>query len=91
MPTVRSVTDIARHFSDVINRVAFRGERFVLVRGRRAVAELRPVHPGVRIADLPAVFAALPRLTPADAAAFSTDLDRARTAAARVPLRNPWA
>ena len=30
----RSATEVARHFADYINRVAYRGERFVLVEAK---------------------------------------------------------
>ncbi|MFQ3670152.1 MAG: antitoxin, partial [Verrucomicrobiia bacterium] len=62
-----SLTEAARNFSDCINRVAYRGESFLLVRGRRAVAEIRPAPAGRRLADLPAVFASLPPLPEAEA------------------------
>lgn len=41
-----TVTEVARNFAEYINRVAFGGERFLLMRGKRAVAELRPVPKG---------------------------------------------
>jgi hypothetical protein len=53
MPIRRTVTEVARNFSDYIGRVLFRRERFVLLRGNRPVAELRPVDVGVPLADLP--------------------------------------
>ena len=65
--TRTSVTDVARNFADFVNRVAFRGERFTLVRGGRAVAELVPAPPSRRLGDLPAMLAGLPRLKPEDA------------------------
>jgi antitoxin (DNA-binding transcriptional repressor) of toxin-antitoxin stability system len=43
MYETRSVTEVARHFADYINRVVYRGERFVLMRGNRPVAELGPL------------------------------------------------
>ena len=91
MDITRSVTEVARHFSEYINRVAFRRERFVLVRGKRPVAELRPVHAGIRACDLPAIFAALPHLTPEEAEAFGTDVEEARHKLDAASLRDPWA
>lgn len=79
-----SVTEVARNFADYVNR-AFRGERFVLMRGRHAVAELRPVPAGMRLGDLPGLLASLPRLGPEDAAAFEDDL-----AAARDQMKHAW-
>jgi antitoxin (DNA-binding transcriptional repressor) of toxin-antitoxin stability system len=48
----RSVTEVARNFADYINRVVYRGERFVLVRGNKPVAELGPLPVGKRLAEL---------------------------------------
>ncbi len=90
MPARRTVAEVARHFSEYINRVVFRRERFVLFRGNRPVAELRPVHPGLLLAELPVLFEALPHLSPEDAAAFEADLKAGRKALDAEPLRDPW-
>jgi antitoxin (DNA-binding transcriptional repressor) of toxin-antitoxin stability system len=86
-----SVTEVARHFADYINRVAFRGEHFTLMRGNKPVAELRPVPAGRRLGELPELLASLPRLSPEDAAALAEDLETARQRMAEQPLRDPWA
>jgi hypothetical protein len=90
MPTRRTVTEVARHFSDYISRVLFRRERFVLIRGNRPVAELRPVNIGVPLAELPALFASFPHLDLDDAAAFEADLETGRAALDALPIRDPW-
>ena len=46
MSQTLTVTEVARHFAEYINRVAYRGECFVLVRGNKPIAELRPVAGG---------------------------------------------
>ena len=89
MPTA-SVTEVARNFAEYVNRVAYRGERYTLIRGGKAVAELAPVPRGVRVEDLPALFASLPRLTPHEAEAFGRDIDEAREELSRWELRDPW-
>jgi hypothetical protein len=89
--TVLTVTEIARHFSDYVNRVVYRREAFVLRRGRKAVAELRPVPAGRRLGDLPKILASLPRLSEADAESFAKDITRSRDALRREKLRDPWA
>lgn len=86
-----SVTEVARNFAEYVNRVAYRGERFTLIRGGKAMAELRPVRAGVRIEDLPALFASLPRLTPAEAEAFARDIEAGRPRAGDDDFRDPWA
>lgn len=78
MKIIASVTDVLRNFSDYINRVAFRGERFILVRGGRPVAELSPVPVGTRLGDLASLLASLPELGETEAAAFERDVDGAR-------------
>jgi hypothetical protein len=85
-----SVTDVLRNFSDYINRVVYRRERFVLIRGGREVAELSPVPSGVRLGDLPAIMASLPRLDPEDIDAFQADIDEARRELGSED-RDPWA
>jgi antitoxin (DNA-binding transcriptional repressor) of toxin-antitoxin stability system len=60
MSQTLSVTEVARHFAEYINRVAYRGECFVLMRGNKPIAELRPLPVGKRLAELPAVLASLP-------------------------------
>lgn len=85
-----SVTEVARNFAEYVNRVAYRGERFTLMRGGKAVAELAPVIRGVPIRDIPAIFASLPRLTPAEADEFARDLDAARAELGWEDMRDPW-
>jgi len=84
------VTEVARRFAEFVNRVAYRGETFVLVRGGREVAELRPVVTGLRLAELPDLVAGLPHLSESEASAFAADLDAARNELAALPDRDPW-
>jgi antitoxin (DNA-binding transcriptional repressor) of toxin-antitoxin stability system len=86
-----SVTEVARNFADYINRVAFRGEQFTLMRGNKPVAELRPVPSGRRLGELPELLASLPRLSPDDAAALAEDIEAARSELSEQPLSDPWA
>ena len=80
MTQTLSVTEVVRHFAEYINRVAYRGECFVLVRGNKPMAELRPLPTGKRLAELPALLASLPRLSSAEATRFADDLTAARGA-----------
>lgn len=91
MRTEASVTDVSRNFADYINRVAYRGERFVLIRGGKPVAELSPVPAGTRLRDLPALLESLPRLTEDEADAFSEDVGRARDELDAPSPEDPWA
>jgi antitoxin (DNA-binding transcriptional repressor) of toxin-antitoxin stability system len=91
MKITATVTEVFRNFSDYINRVAYRGERFVLVRGGKPVAELTPVVAGARLGELAALLDSLPRLSPEEASALGEDLDRARSELAERPPADPWA
>lgn len=73
-----TITHLARNLADVVNRVLYRGERFVVVRGNRPVVELSPPPLGRRLGDLPGVLATLPRLDSEDAEAMAAELDAAR-------------
>jgi antitoxin (DNA-binding transcriptional repressor) of toxin-antitoxin stability system len=85
-----TTTEAARHFAEYINRVAYRGESFVLIRGNKPVAELRPLPQGKRLSELPDLIASLPRLTQAEAADFLKDLEEAREELNRIEVRDPW-
>jgi len=85
-----TVTELARHFAEYVNRVAYRRESFALVRGKRPLAELRPLPVGVRVSELPTLIASLPRLSEAEAAAFAADLAAADEEHASAGLRDAW-
>jgi len=85
-----TVTEVARHFADYVNRVAYRRESFTLVRGNKPVAELRPLPAGKRLSELPALFASLPRLSPSEAADFADDLSSARAVLTHAEVRDAW-
>lgn len=85
-----SVTEVARHFSEYLNRVAFRGERFILTRGNKEIAELRPRRRGVLLSEIPAVLAAGPRLLPEEAETFGRDIAESRRRTRTLPVRKPW-
>lgn len=63
LPKKISATDAARSFSDVVARVRYRGEEFVVEKGGEAVCRISPVvHEGARstIGDLLAVLKSTP-------------------------------
>jgi antitoxin (DNA-binding transcriptional repressor) of toxin-antitoxin stability system len=90
MSQTLTVTEVARHFAEYINRVAYRGECFVLVRGNKPMAELRPLPAGKKLAELPALFASLPHLSVTEAGQLADDLTAAREALARAEVHDPW-
>jgi antitoxin (DNA-binding transcriptional repressor) of toxin-antitoxin stability system len=73
-----TVTQVARNFAEYVNRVAYRRESFTLVRGKKPLAELRPLPTGARLSELPGLLASLPRLTEAESRDLAADLDAAR-------------
>lgn len=85
-----TVTELLRNFSDYINRVAYRGERFVVIRGGKPVAELSPVPSGTRLGELPALLDSLPRLGEEASADFARDLERYRRELEAQAPRDPW-
>ncbi len=87
---VVTVTEAVRNFSEYINRVTYRHEAFILRKGKKPVAELRPLPHGRRLGDLPSILRALPSLSRTDVAAFAKDVDTARTDLAAGELRDPW-
>ncbi len=90
-PQVISITEVARHFSEWINRVAYLGESFLLLRGKKPVAELRPVMNGKKLSELSMILRTLPRLTKEEAADFYEDLKSSRNKRSKEKLQNPWA
>ena len=85
---VLSVTEVSRNLSDIINRVAYRGEAFVVERGGRPVAHLVPVPRAGRLGDLSRILDEIPRLPAEDAEDFGRELDEARS---RLPVPgDPW-
>lgn len=87
-----TVTEAVRNFSEIIGRVRFHGERFVLTKGGKPVAELGPAVAAarVRLGEVPALLAALPHLEPEDAERFAQDLERSRQALGMIPPKGPW-
>ena len=73
-----TVTQVARNFADYVNRVAYRRESFTLLRGKKPLAELRPLPTGARLSELPGLLASLPRLAAAEAGEFAEDLAAAQ-------------
>lgn len=90
MAETLTVTEVVRHFADYLNRVAYRRESFLLVRGTRLVAELRPLPTGKRLGDLPGLLAAVPRLSAQGADAFAADLDAQRKELEGGKVPDPW-
>lgn len=85
-----SVTELVRNFREYMNRVVYRGERFLLTRGRKPVAVLGPVARGRALGELPDLLGSLPRLSPGDATRFEDDWREAQSELSNLHLEDAW-
>ena len=82
-----TVTEAARNFSDVVNKVYYRGESLLLTRGGKVVARLVPA----AVAEAPIgrqlaeAWKTLPHLSAEEAEAFAKDVERARESLNQAP------
>lgn len=85
MKTVVTATEAARHFGDVLARVRYNHEHFVLTKNERPVAEISPCEneTTATLAELESALAKLP-YDPT----FADDLESVN--ASDKPLANPW-
>ncbi len=84
-----SVTQAVRQFSDLLNRVFYKGESVELERGNKVIARISPVstESNLKVKDLNRLFSELPSLGD-DAESFSKDLENIRE---KIPLeKNQW-
>lgn len=82
-----SATDLARNLGDVLGRLRYRGDSFIIERNGAPVARLVPLPEG-RSATVRDAAAAWGSAGPSDPA-FAEDLER--IGAADVPAEDPWA
>ena len=88
-PNHMTVTEAARNFSDLVNRVYYRGESTILTRNGIPVAYLSPTAPVTTPAgELASGWETLPHLDPDNAARFAEELERARRRLG--PVEDPW-
>lgn len=80
MHQVISVTEASRNFSDVINRVYYQGQTYLLTRGGVVVAQLTGSTKTLSSAELLRRWEDRPRLDPDDAANWEQDLADVRAA-----------
>ncbi len=89
MHQVISVTEASRHFSDVINRVYYQGQTYLLTRGGVVVAELSGAEKTLSAKELLSRWENRPRLDPDDAAQWEQDLVDMR-AVSTMPENPSW-
>lgn len=81
-----SATEAARSFADLLDRVRFRGESFVIVRRGHPICRIAPVEEAQpTVADLARLLRSLPKRD----AAFARDVREAARKQPRLP-RTAW-
>ena len=83
-----TVTEAARHFSEFISRVHYRGESTLLLKGGKPVAKVLPARKPRTGRDLAARWGRLPHLSAKEAEAFGRDVAASRRSLP--PLRAKW-
>jgi antitoxin (DNA-binding transcriptional repressor) of toxin-antitoxin stability system len=75
-----TVTEAARGFADLVNRVLYRRESALLLRGGKPVAKIVPIDESAKTgSELASLWPTLPHLGVIEAEAFARDLERARS------------
>lgn len=87
MATHVSATEAVRTFSDLLNRIRYRGEEFVVERAGEAVCRMTPSRAPQRLSLRE--LASLLRELPKPEAALASDVRRAVRSQARLP-GSPW-
>ncbi len=92
MQTAISSTEAVRNFSDLLNNIKYRGDRYTVIRGGKPAASLIPVEPirvGATLADLPRIVQAFPRLDRSDSS-FEADVIAAAGSQPAMPEALSW-
>lgn len=79
------VAEVERYFGAYVERVAVEGERFVLTRDGKPVAELAPVLAERQHGSLDDIFSVHPKMSPEEAESFARDVEAARAEMNIVP------
>jgi antitoxin (DNA-binding transcriptional repressor) of toxin-antitoxin stability system len=87
MTTRVSATQAARTFSDLLNRIRYRGEEFVVERAGEPVCRMTPAGPMKRVSWRDLVL--LLREAPRPDAGYGADVQHAVRSQGRPP-RSPW-
>lgn len=88
-----TVTDAVRNFSELLNNIRYRGERYTILKGGKPAATIGPVAGSVKerkLSDLKDIMRNLPSLED-DEDAFARDIARATRELPPVGEGNPWA
>lgn len=92
MPTAITSTEAVRNFSELLNNIRYRGDRYTVIRGGKPAASLIPVEP-VRtestLGDLRGIFRSLPHLDSEDTA-FIDDILAVTASQPAMPKGMTW-
>jgi len=92
MQTAISSTEAVRNFSELLNNIKYRGDRYTVIRGGKPAASLVPVEPirsGITLADLRKVVQAFPHLDKSDIS-FEEDVIAAASLQPSMPGALSW-
>jgi prevent-host-death family protein len=87
-----TATEAVRTFSELLNGVRYRGDRYTIVRGGKPVATIGPVEssaPRATLGDLPGLVRDLPRLEAGDDS-FDEDIAASVAEQPRLPQGTSW-
>ena len=92
MQTAISSTEAVRNFSELLNNIKYRGDRYTVIRGGKPAASLVPVEPmssGATLADLRKIVQAFPHLDKSDTL-FESDVIAAASLQPSMPEALSW-
>jgi len=92
MQTAISSTEAVRNFSELLNNIKYRGDRYTVIRGGKPAASLIPVEPvcsGATLADLRKIVHAFPHLDRNDTS-FEADVIAAASSQPPMPEALSW-
>jgi antitoxin (DNA-binding transcriptional repressor) of toxin-antitoxin stability system len=92
MQTAISSTEAVRNFSELLNNIKYRGDRYTVIRGGKPAASLVPVEPaqvGATLAELGRIVRSLPHLDSSDTA-FESDVIAAAGSQPAMPEARSW-
>lgn len=86
-----SATDAVRKFSEILNSIKYRGDRYTVLRGGKAVASISPAAASTRsLGELRRLLKSLPPLG-GEAESFKKDLKEIIRHQPLMPDKNRWA
>jgi len=87
-----SATDAVREFSELLNRVKFRGERYIIERSGKPVARIEPTDPSPRRRTLSEFWGLLDELPHLgnELESFAEDIEVIQMEQLRLPEKGPW-